>query len=208
MYKSEEIVNSTNLETNLVPQYNKLGINFSGGTDSTLLLYMLNITHPTTKLYVYTGTRKDDGMYNIPYTKNVLAALDLSNIEKHIVATWENRKHGRSERARFRDKLVNDFAIEAWVSGFTLNPQIDLGPGRDKRRDAGLSKIKKNEKTGQLEYRPFANLNKKAIAERYNMLNLRNSLLPLTISCEAMVPPRPCGNCYNCHEKFWGFGEY
>lgn len=195
------------LETSVIPQIDKLGVNFSGGTDSSLLLYMLGITHPNTKLYVYTGSREDDGMYNIPYARNILKFLKLPNLEKHIVATWKDRADGRSKRGQFRADMCNLYGFNTWANGFTLNPSDDLGPGRDERRDTIQSVIMTNNNLEFKTYRPFVELDKRAIAKKYDELNLRDTLLPLTISCEAMAPPRPCGECYNCREKLWGFGE-
>lgn len=198
----------TYLETTVIPQYEKLGVNFSGGTDSSLLLYMLGITHPNTELYVFTGTREYDNMYNITHAKKILELLNLPNLKQHIIATWKDRKHGRSEREYFKFELDKKYNIQAWTNGFTLNPPVDLGPGRDTRRDVIQDIITVSDKVGNKTYRPFVALTKKDIAEKYNQLNLKNSLLPLTISCEAINPPRPCGQCYNCLEKHWGFGEF
>jgi len=196
------------METSIIPQYERLGVNFSGGTDSTLLLYMLNISHPNTELIIYTGTREDDGQYNIPYTKNVLDVLQLTNLKQHVFGTWKNRAHGREERDAFRASLNAEYQIQAWANGFTLNPKVYLGSGRDKRRDVVQEFVSINNDNGYKTYRPFVELTKKHIADRYNSLGIRDTLLPLTISCEAMSPPRPCQLCYNCREKYWGFGEY
>jgi 7-cyano-7-deazaguanine synthase in queuosine biosynthesis len=59
-------------------------------------------------------------------------------------------------------------------------------------------------------YRPFANLDKKGIAELYEHFNLMDTLFPITKSCEAKTydwTTPHCGTCWWCHERQWGFGR-
>ena len=53
------------METNIIPQHERIGVLVSGGIDSTLLLYQLSKTHPKSKLYLWSGSRLDDGQFNL-----------------------------------------------------------------------------------------------------------------------------------------------
>ena len=57
---------------------------------------------------------------------------------------------------------------------------------------------------------PFANIDKKFVADLYEQFNLLNILLPITKSC-SFVPLSEsvgCGKCFHCYEKYYGFGVY
>jgi 7-cyano-7-deazaguanine synthase in queuosine biosynthesis len=69
-------------------------------------------------------------------------------------------------------------------------------------------------------YMPWANTNKKGIAEMYRDENLIDSLVPVTRSCEwdpkceyydviGTVDPGlgHCGECWWCKEREWGFDQ-
>ena len=68
------------METNIIPQYERIGVLVSGGTDSTLLLYQLSKTHPKSKLYLWSGSRLDDGQFNLKHINDILVELKLNNI--------------------------------------------------------------------------------------------------------------------------------
>jgi len=194
------------METNLIPQYKKIGVLVSGGTDSTLLLYQLSKTHPNSELYLWTGSRLDDGKFNLEYVNKILLELQLNNIKAHSIVTFKNRAEGKERRNKLHKQFVDMFNLDCMVNGFTLNPPEDLGEGRDEKRDT-IRPIK-SEQNGITYYMPFVSLTKKDIAQRYEENGIRDSLFPLTVSCEAVEPPRPCKQCWWCKERHWGFGEY
>ena len=62
-------------------------------------------------------------------------------------------------------------------------------------------------------YRPWENCDKKFVGHFYKENNLIDDLYPLTWSCvEYAIKTKyftePCGECYWCKEKEWGFGTY
>lgn len=57
-------------------------------------------------------------------------------------------------------------------------------------------------------YIPLFNHNKKDIAKLYRAMNIENTLLPVTRSCENDNHIEShCGNCWWCHERIWAFGN-
>lgn len=59
---------------------------------------------------------------------------------------------------------------------------------------------------------PFINVDKRFIAEMYDLYGIRDEIFPLTWSCVANFPitkgyTEPCGKCFWCLEKEWAFGE-
>lgn len=56
-------------------------------------------------------------------------------------------------------------------------------------------------------YIPLFNHNKQHIAKLYRALNVENTLLPVTRSCENdKHPGSHCKTCWWCYERRWGFG--
>ena len=195
------------METNIIPQTNKnIGVLFSGGTDSTLLLYQLSKTHPESKLYLWSGSRLDDKQFNLKNINDILLELKLNNIGAHNIVTFKNREDGKQKRTKLHKQFVEMFNLDCMVNGFTLNTPEDLGEGRDEKRDVVRSN--KSQQNGITYYMPFVSLTKKDIAKQYEENGIRDSLFPLTVSCEAVEPPRPCKKCWWCKERYWGFGEY
>jgi len=58
--------------------------------------------------------------------------------------------------------------------------------------------------------RPFARVNKNAVAEVYDYFGMREELFPVTRSCEDSTNDfsSHCGRCWFCHERRLGFGHF
>ena len=112
------------METNIIPQHKRIGVLFSGGADSSLMLYQLSKTHPKTELYLYVGSRLDDEQYHLPNVENVLNELKLNNIIVYAIYTFKNRAEGKSKRDDLRKKFVQRYKLDCMVNGFTKNPDV------------------------------------------------------------------------------------
>ncbi len=195
------------METSVIPQHNKIGVLFSGGADSSLMLYQISKTHPNSELYLYVGSRLDDGQYHLDNVDKILNELKISNIKAYAIYTFKDRAEGKAKRDKLRKKFAEFHNLDCYINGFTRNPSEYLGEVADDTRNQKLEKVVTT-KNGLTMYRPLADLDKKDIAKRYKEYNLLETLFPLTISCEATQPPRPCKECWWCKERHWAFGEY
>lgn len=198
--------------------YSKIGIKISGGADSALLAYIL-------ALY----KKYERNVDLIPITainaikphQHIFAQRVVRFIEDKLEVKFEphqikpdpidpiNADYGE-EQAKFVNNLRKSGVIQVHFTGINENPNDDVdfdGTYRDHTRDKSLGL--KDTMTAA-SFHPFANINKKAIAELYNSYDLMNTLFPITRSCESVkvkfTEPH-CGKCWWCHERKWGFGR-
>jgi hypothetical protein len=156
---------------------------------------------------LYVGSRLDDGQYHLENCNNILNELKLNNIKAYAIYTFKDRAEGKANRDKLRKQFAEYHKLDCFINGFTRNPDEYIGEGSDNSRNQQLEK-EVTTKNGITMYRPLADLNKKGIAKLYKEYNLLKTLFPLTISCEAKQPPRPCKECWWCKERHWAFGEY
>lgn len=190
----------------ILPDNERYGVHISGGLDSALLLYGLAIYKPDSEFFLLTGCRHIDGMYNRGNAIDVVESVQMItniNIIDHAFMVHDNRTSGRHDRPMYMQKFTKQHNLRYWIGGKTANPPIALGEGRDETRDGNKHVIQKG-----TYFNPFANVDKRLIAEWYKEYKLMDVLYPLTISCEAPEPPRPCGKCWWCKEKEWAFGNF
>ena len=195
----------------------QVGIRLSGGADSAILAYMLAIYkrdyRPYIKLRAITCVNKNKPYQEI-FAKQVMAKItELTNIEfdEHYIE-YINGDDYREEQGIFSSNLYSEKKLDIHFMGETINPpmgaEVDwkfTGGGRDKSRDGkGKTHIP------VVTYKPFRNIDKKAIAELYEHFGILDALFPLTRSCELHTLDfnNHCGRCWFCLERKWGFGRY
>ena len=85
---------------------------------------------------------------------------------------------------------------------------IDRDTERDDQVEPELLKIYDGKLTQVI---PFANLNKVATRQLYDLENIQQELYPYTYSCEKVIPEDSdlthCGYCFFCLERYWAFGR-
>jgi hypothetical protein len=203
-----------------VPEkYSKVGIKISVGADSAILSYMLAL---------YKRDVRDIDL--IPFTA-INAAKPYQHIFAHRVIGFIEKQVGvqfyihqikpelvnpdtyAEELTEYTRLLRNNGIIQTHFTGITENPDADvklvLDNGwdgmADREKSLGIKPIKRKN-----SYVPFANVNKKAIAELYNYYGLTDTLFPITRSCESrkthFTQPH-CGKCWWCVERKWAFGR-
>ena len=195
----------------------RVGIRISGGADSAILAYMLAVykrdykpdmsIHPITCI-------NDRKPYQEIFAKQVLAKItDLTGVEfdEHFVENVNGDQY-REDQGIFQESLYKTKKINIHFMGETLNPPIGveadwrfLGNGRDPtRNEKGATHVP------VVIYKPFRNIDKKAIAELYQHYGVLDTLFPLTRSCEIHTFDfsNHCGHCWFCLERNWGFGRY
>ena len=204
--------------------FTKIGINLSGGVDSSLLLFftcrklkqlksnaeivLVTVVHniwnaqEIVELFKEWFTEINWGGHRIDYYNK--------NYEKDKV-----NKHRNHE-----NKLRAQGIIEVLFHGRTANPDKEeakkhnLLYKREERRDKhGNQRQPYHEQHGKPFYCPFEYVDKRFIAEMYHKFNLMKDLFPITASCVEYAEKtdyfsKPCKECWWCREKKWAFGMY
>ena len=219
-----------NIEIN-IQDFNKIGLRISGGADSAILLQLLCET--------ITAERKPGQAHIQPFTVNldikpwnpyyVDQVLDFTkekypdiDIRPLISAPCTEETY---VTAQAQIELDNPDLFEIVFGGVTSNPlESDTDWGyiygnsvwemRSKNRDQDKERrlyYWHRERKHWKSY-PFRKTDKKGIAALYDLLIVRNSLFPLTRSCEGTAKETnffdyQCGKCWWCKERIYGFGS-
>ena len=223
--------------TNLDIYDGNVGIMVSGGADSAILLYYL-MKHCTSKIHIYSQGS------NLKYRRNAIIAprvvekcIELTGNIKVVHHISYNEASTDSSMIEAPESAIKSGLVNVVYDGTTMNPPDNIAmnlvpivpktnldgtvsnhtafPPGDMRNDTGDNETLYGD--GDF-YMPWANTNKKGIAEMYRDENLIDSLLPVTRSCEwdpkceyydviGTVDPGlgHCGECWWCKEREWGF---
>ena len=211
--------------------YDNVGVMLSGGVDSAILLYYL-MKHCLNTIHIYTTGS------NIKYRRNSIIAPRV--VEKCIQLTNNNNVvhhiHYDEEAtdssmciAPQKDIRPSINKISIVYDGTTMNPPDDVASKFIPEFDFDTSRKNTGDNVMYYHddkfYMPWANTDKRGIAQMYREEKLIDSLLPVTRSCEydptsdyyyANTWPRwgdeirdpylgHCGECWWCKEREWGF---
>ncbi len=182
-----------------------IGVSCSGGTDSSVLLYILmkNIKGP---IHIYTCASKLKNYTTAFTTASVIdQCIKLTgnnNIFHHVHYVDEQTK----ENLFYPDKFKNIYLL---YTAITQNPPKEISSEFYNRiseyeREPGINKELYTDENRF--YMPFSNIDKKEIYNIYKELNLLDTLFPLTRSCESLTLTKGhCGQCWWCEERQWAF---
>lgn len=182
-----------------------LGISFSGGADSSLVLYMLMRDHPG-EITIFTTscdrTPKHIEAVMRVYNKckELTGHTNSTLINTHIIGS-KNKDNLFITPMQYLKEGKLDYVY----TGLTANPPIKLNHEEQKVQHRE-ERRKKNIDDNNF-YLPFVNENKQTIAILYEEFNLVESLFPLTFSCVASQTLDHCNACWWCEERKWGFGK-
>ncbi len=201
-----ELYNNTIVEIPSGP----IGISCSGGTDSSLLLYIL-MKHHRDPIHIFTLSNNVKGRANAVVVPKVIEkCIQLTgniNIVHHSYYADEQTENNLFDIQR---TFLKDRKIDCLFLAITANPPSEVV-------FANVSTESRDPETTHPEIiykgflrQPFVNKDKKTIAQIYRDLGLSDVLFPITRSCEQ--PNRleyyeHCGNCWWCEERKWGFGN-
>jgi 7-cyano-7-deazaguanine synthase in queuosine biosynthesis len=188
-----------------------VGINSSGGADSSLLLYIL-MSNKKDLIHIFTMANNEKGRANAIASSRVIEKIiqltGNSNIEHHVRYVERQTPENVAEKPI---EYVKNNLITCWYSGLTANPSLELTNSFGENschhlRDPLIKRKIINESVKKVS--PFTNIDKKRIADLYKELGLTETLFPLTRSCE--VKHRldyldHCGECWWCKERNWAF---
>ena len=203
-----------------------VGVSLTGGTESSLLLYLLCKYFTEKEIVVYTGVQTDMLAQQEWYARDVVQWIKEQFPNNKILdhKIFHYKMEGRSKTTiqnEIEAKLLEDEVISFCCNGTNLNPPMEemISNGmldlpyntRDPKRD---QENNRNSDTFPFPYyyKPFINLDKKWTYEMYVAEDLMNTLFPLTHSCTGLAHEtewgmRPCGKCFSCLEKKWAFGR-
>lgn len=188
-----------------------LGINCSGGADSSLLLYIL-MSNTKDLIHIFTMANNEKGRANAIVSSRVIEKIiqltGNSNIEHHIRYVNKQTPENVAEKPI---EFIQNNLITYWYSGLTANPSLEITKSFGENlchhlRDPLVKRKTVNDSVKKVS--PFTNIDKKRIADLYKELGLEKSLFPLTRSCEVsgkLDYLDHCGKCWWCEERKWGF---
>lgn len=212
----------------------KIGIWMSGGSDSSLLAYMLARKIIDEKLSIKLVPLTVD--YKRPFQyiakevrEKITNILEKDVFEEHVFYHPKQDCNFSAEELKeeFHKRNYENFKynkIQLLFSGITTNPPIEIqetfnwgvlkdvenkrGIGVEKQTFRYFTKIEDGQEYEFYEIKPFFDHDKKYIASLYEQHGLTETLLPLTRSCEDLTTVRGhCGKCWWCEERKWGFGK-
>lgn len=189
-------------------------VSFSGGTDSTLLLYLL-MKYCNDDLIVFSR------IFPVRHAKNLPLVTDLL---KHLMSTTGRRNvyqvltHIPTGEIDF-ESFKRQFNPSIVYTGMTQNPPAEVYnswiiderfPNREIIRDSDLSLKPSIYYDHNIPmYSPFINHNKKTIKQLYDDEGITDTIFELTNSCtdEISTELTHCGTCWWCQERKWAFGK-
>jgi 7-cyano-7-deazaguanine synthase in queuosine biosynthesis len=190
-----------------------IGLNLSGGTDSSLLLYIL-LSNKKETLEIFTLASDLKGRLTAKIAANVIdKCVELTgnnNVNHHVSYVDEQNNENLF---KLPNEMLQNNKINKVYAGLTANPPKDIAdnfltPNDNTEHDERDPLIIKPIIYDNLCF-PFFNIDKIKVAEMYQSLNLTETLFPLTRSCELENPFSGflghCDRCWWCKERFWGF---
>jgi hypothetical protein len=225
------------IDFNVDEKFKKVAVNCSGGADSSILLlmtvdYLMKNNRDDTTVSVLTCSNdfKDrwNGRKAADVINFVIDKTGFKNFDMHY-----NYYRDVQDVEYFHEvekKLFDEGRMDVILSGITNNPKGDDTQVEDingnmvelkkdalpERSDGYQSTFRSRD--NQNFYFPFAPVDKKFTASMYDLYGVRDTLLPLTRSCEAVPDPdkpfdpnfemEPCGTCWWCLERKWAFGIF
>lgn len=190
-----------------------IGISFSGGADSTILLYLALKQLRKYKLHLFTLGLGFRDLNEYHKTSKVLTKVcDLTknyNVQHHFTLISDISEAEDMFRTPYEFALKHNI-ISAILCGGNANPPYEVLKDNDfltsdngkPPLDADRSPdIKRPIKENAVLYTPLTNLNKQEIFKIYDDNGVLEELLPVTQSCWA-IPE--CGKCWHCFERNWG----
>lgn len=220
------------IDFDIPEKYKKIGVNCSGGADSSILLLMViqylidnGITDTTVSVSTCSNDKKGrwNGRKAADVIEYVINKTGFKNFDLHY--TYYRDVQDQQYFHEVERKLFSDDRVDLFVSGITSNPPIGASVENAKGNIVVLSDEMLPERTGtdhelwyhnngQSFYTPFANVDKRFIASMYKQYDAMD-LFKKTRSCESIpntgddlveFENSPCGNCWWCLERKWAFG--
>lgn len=218
-----------NVKFEIPEQYKRIIVQCSGGADSSLMLYLLNqylLSENRLDVEITVVTKNDDFLIQRPtvmYSQKVLFKMmelfPYNKIKGHYtyfnIEGETSRRNIEYNTLGFTNKET-DLILDGRTANPTKLPQRLLDDKgfieqRAYTRDIDKYSPENNWLDGVImKYFPFMGVDKRWVADMYDLYNIRESLFPLTWSCVAWAHAteshtKPCGACWWCKERNWAF---
>ncbi len=205
------------------PSWNTLLVQASGGLDSSLLLYLtarafkeMNLSVKILPLSLEIPTKAKNLSSARAIIKKVQELVGYEHLlPGHEVIMPLDKCEPPHKNQFFNDVVVKTFenGVNFEFNGNTLNPPEEA---RKHFPNDDLREIERDNRTtvynAVVSASPHAFNNKKGIVYLYKKFGILEDLASLTLSCDmdlSEVKRRkldiPCGHCWWCHERAWGF---
>jgi hypothetical protein len=217
-----------------IPENSSIGVMMSGGTDSSLLAYLLAHTiqkhQLQTKVFPITAELLSRP-YNLKHSAEILLKIkELTGFEFEIHLGFPIANHRTpmkdeekiAIKSLYTSTFMTKFELKILFNGLTTNPpEADLPSGPKSHRHAERDSYawKQQMKNTEGLAVPFIDIDKRGIGLLYKKFNLLNNLFPITRSCEGefletQYHTKNCyevqslGNeCFWCRERQFGFAN-
>ena len=216
--------------------FKNIAIKMSGGTDSSMLAYMLakykTNFHHDLNLHVITMDHPLKP-FQIKFAKQVMAWIETNfdfKFSSHTTGIGTASGNYADEQEVLLLKSYEQHNLDGHFMGQTLNPitheenqtLVNRWQWRATERDAEnkdkladtdfvVNEYEEKIKNGMTicGHYPFLFVDKKCIAELYDYFGVKDTLFPLTRSCEQETTDfsKHCGKCWQCGEREYGFGR-
>ncbi|MDA8915694.1 7-cyano-7-deazaguanine synthase [bacterium] len=187
-----------------------VGISFSGGADSSLLVYlaMTQLSVPI-HLVITTDLERENSHEKTAteVAKKLIEITGHTDIHYHINRQVDSATGVSTLFDLCKKLLYQDGVVKSMLTGITANPPSAVLKDFDNRDAAILvrsSNVKRALKIKPGWYNPLTNLNKQDICRLYDKHGILDSVFPLTKSCSTDYGKPPCGRCWFCEEREWG----
>ncbi|MFW0693933.1 7-cyano-7-deazaguanine synthase [Aliarcobacter butzleri] len=184
---------------------NKVGILFSGGTESTALIkYYKNKNYSISLLYIFMGYEWEK--IEFEHAKNVANFFDLTVKSLDFSNHFNSKSLGKVTNVQENIIILRNLSLLTFSSLYFINNNIlklSFGLQEDfDYPDSNISYIKKVEELIQIGSMkknfkieiPFYNTLKKDILKNYNLP------LNLIFSCTNPINNNRCNKCFKCKE--------
>jgi 7-cyano-7-deazaguanine synthase in queuosine biosynthesis len=193
-----------------------IGISFSGGADSSLLVYLVLNQLREETLHLFTISTIERNLSQHKITSDVLTKIcyltNNYNVVHHISIYNTNNEGIKHIRYLPQKMLHEQKSVTSILYGDNCNPPFDCGVDSIIQTEMMHKQSRSPLFTRSLqirpgEFRPLTNLNKKDIVQLYFEQGILESVFPSTRSCGREYDVDPCGTCFFCAERTWGLTQ-
>jgi len=218
----------------LPKEYKNVGIKMSGGTDSSIIAFMLSYYRkyhrPDINLHAISMNHPLKP-FQVPFAKKVVEFLEKEfefKFSSHTTGEGTPDGNYAGEQWYYVEKAYMDNQLDGHFMGQTTNPidykenavLVDQWDWRSPERDQGNYHVDIHNVSHEYEewtnkrirargYYPLLFVDKKCVRELYEHFGVLDSLFPITRSCEDITHDfsHHCGKCWWCGERQYGFGR-